>query len=337
MKKLLTVILFIIILPVFIPTACVSSVQQTISVRNDKSIRFLVNSSWNEGNKYSNNNINSIKNKNLETLKSMDIKKNNRILVHNNGKPIDSDITIDNNENKLFAVYVNSEGNNDIISYYLTNTQEVNEKKMINDFLNSVNSEMNRIETATIELHGKIQPTYRIYNWDLKDKNKITVASFVQSINFNRVTNNSNINGRPGSVWEIKSYNKVLDKTGVTYIASQTNKIDVGYEGQNLFSWGQSIIDKNRDDYMYDINSKDSSISSPLKGFSIEDSSDMANKYTKSLYKYKFILREKSLITKKEVKVSNTGGNLALKINNVFEFNNSSNNTGIIEVFISDR
>lgn len=337
MKKLLIVIFSIIILSVFIPMACVSSVQQTISVRNDKSIRFLVSSSWNEGNKYSNNNISSIKNKNLGNLKPIDIEKNNKILIHNNGKPINSDIIIENNENKLFAVYVNSEGNNDIISYYFTNTQKLNEKKMINDFLNSVNSEMDRIETATIELHGKIQPTYRIYNWDLKDKHEVTVASYIQSINFDRVTKNGDIDGKLGSIWEVKSYNKVLDKTGVTYIASQSNKIDVGYEGQNLFSWEQSSVNDNIDGYPNGILSKEFSIFSPLKGFSMEDSSDISEKYTKSLYEYKLILNDKSLITTEEVKVTNTGGSLGLKINNVFEFNNSSNNTGIIELFISDR
>lgn len=297
--------------------------------------------------------------------------KDKELLIHNNGKPLETNILTENKENhKLFAVYQVEINGVDYESYYFENREESN----LNNLKEQVKKDKEKIKNKSIQIEEEknnkeknnktdqftltnifnslkslvetpkayavaSEPSggyYRFYNWTFYGGSfgttKLGVYSTVTHLD--RKTASANIDGKSGSVWDIKADNKWDASSG--RLDQQITRMAVPYTNQRLISYGPE--DKNSGTVSVTL----SQIVNPmewtftLNQFSVDDVSSTYNKYGRWIYNRNWGFPD-PYITKPGIRVSNTSGNFAMQHSHSFQISYETHYTGTVTISVPDR
>lgn len=292
-----------------------------------------------------------VENELKKEIKSLAKSDKKGVLVHNNGKPIKTDIVQDGEDNKLFAVYTEDANGANYETYYFENTNEVNIEAIKED---TSTTELPSLEgdsglsTQSIEIGDEPEKEYdlagvkdvpsggyyKTYKWTFK--NSLGTIGVYTSVNhYDRASKSANIDGKTGSVWNVHAENN-WNPSVYARLDQQRTRMSAAYSSQKLLSYGP------KDDGGGSVNVSLSGILNPMSWnfdigyFSLDDISSIANKYGRWEYNRNLGYAD-PFISEPGLRVSNTLGNLATQLSHTFIIGYQNHSTGIITVSLPDR
>lgn len=294
------------------------------------------------------------------------------ILEHNNGKPIESNVFKENDDggNNLFAVYLTNENGIPCETYYFSNKNVMTRDELIgivnrdeseqnasnhtvekNDseiqFVNSSDSTSTKISSANVTTLVSVTPTtyIRKYNWSFYDYG-VLQATLVTSATLTRQTSNANFNGSLSSVWDVVTTSQ-LSQVNAIRLNDQYTRLDVSaYNAEELIDYGpiESTSGGSLSVGLDGAGVPSLSYSFSISGFSVTNLSSMINNYGRWRF-WDGFGNEPEFTTKPGIRVVNTQGNLVVNLSHSTNiktyltgiFINTTHNTGVIQMVVSDR
>lgn len=282
--------------------------------------------------------------------------KKSQNLIHNNGKPIETDLFEENPDgNVLVAVYQDEIDGDPVEKYYFSNKIDNNideiesdaieiHKEIKNDpngFIKKMsNGKKKRSEITTVSVQS--QPAggwYKIYSWNFYNVGGIKSGSFESRLNLHRVAASANINGKTGSVWDIHAFNQY--EVSYYRINQQTTRMDVDYSAQEILSYGPY------DDAGFDVSVNLSKIASAdAWSFNVgsvytNNVSSLANKYGRWIWTCLNPLTsymQNPFATQPGMRVSNTSGPFSIRTSHTLVTSSGViHSTGVITTTVPDR
>ncbi|MBW0934216.1 hypothetical protein [Priestia megaterium] len=326
-------------------TGIQTSAAEDKSQTNSLDIQEIVKSTWNEqGKEGSTTSTLQMKKATVSNVQGTD---NQDELIHNNGKPIDTDIIEKSKEidgeqypdQHLFAIYREKsgavtrdiyyfeEGNSANLSDIKENVKDQQKKATIAESTNN----MLASKAAVSKSDGYVKE----YKWTFKYLGR-TQGTYTSVNNFDRKSSNTNINGKTGSVWDVHSFNTYEAGKSGQYVKSQVTRMDAGYPAEKILSYGP----KNGSGAGVSVSL--SSAVDPMSWTfdigraSLTDKSSPANKYGRWSY-YISLGHTDPFNTEPGMRVSNTSGDFAMKISNTFTIYTQNHSTGIVTASLPDR
>ncbi|MCB2293595.1 hypothetical protein LGK95_08675 [Clostridium algoriphilum] len=271
-----------------------------------------------------------------EIINRMNISKS-KVVVHNNGKPIKTDMLVEKQGNELVAISKEIKNGINYETYYFSN----NDSNNINDVFKKIvsNDDVNTVSSSAVQGTGQY---VRTYNWSfyrsLLFGKDLLVATMSDSIEFSRKSTTASINGTIGSIWDIKANSQVQRNTSTTdRLNEEITTLDVADTSQQLLDWGPTSTSSTKVSvglagivptvgWIFD-----------SSGFKITDLSNKGAKYGKWKFAAPSAGATSSLTTKPGIRVTNTSGDLKLNLSHTLDFKFSDHSTGVINVLVGDR
>lgn len=275
--------------------------------------------------------------------------------IHNDGKPIETNILEDTNDNFLFAIYRTKIKGVTYEKYYFSNknTEDLsdikqdilkNDKKIKVDEDAFIN-ELEKGEQSSTQSSNEVSAAYvsqppggywKIYSWTFYSTIGAKIGVYTTNNNFKRVSSSADINGTTGSVWNIHTFQSYEPYSVIGMLEQQITRLDVNYSAQKLLSYGPF------DDAGFSVSVQLNGITSPLSWVfetglvSTNNVSSIANKYGRWIWSRNLGFPD-PFITEPGIRVSNTSGSLAVKMSHSFNLYYDPHSTGTITVLIPDR
>ncbi len=174
------------------------------------------------------------------------------------------------------------------------------------------------------------------YQWGCY-RNGIREATIYSCLDFKRNRTSHNLNGKIGSVWDIKNVVSTTKHKGA--IMDQYTRIDVSSANQSLLDYGPKnnyngnthtvSISKAGPSYSYNFNSQN---------YNRKDYSNMGYKYARWAYlKPSFSMGANTLTTEPTVRVFNSVGKLYTKPSYSVSISGWNYHTGVVNIYTPDR
>lgn len=291
----------------------------------------------------------------LTGLKSHDYKKmseakralGENFILHNNGKPIETNILLEKDGNELYAVTVNNLDGVEQTSYYFA--QNADDYEM-DDLLREID-EGELENSKTIRKHrsnNRINSNGSNYFFDNykfdyfavsdNDGKKRQQGSQTTSYVFTRTPATHIGSGQKGSIWDVFTDSQMLSRSNGVLLDHKT-RLDAGYTNQALHSWGPKdsggstakvslggLIAIN--DWEFELN-----------GFSVDDLSVKSSKYGRWHFKPR-VFKPTRMNTQPGIRATNTKGRFGVKMSQTARIStpyaNSNHSTGVVNVFAPD-
>ena len=184
----------------------------------------------------------------------------------------------------------------------------------------------------------------RNYKWDfyLPSDSSKHLDKMTDSVEFTRKSSTVDIDGKQGSVWDIKNVSHLERNLSNTMrINNKYTRLEVEYHNQELLDWGpddssSSTVTVGLAGIVPAVN-----WSFKIGGFSVDDLSSKRDKYGRWAFIDKFGTN-KSIKTERGIRTTNTKGNLVLELSHTANFNyptgtTGTHYTGVITIPIPDR
>lgn len=298
------------------------------------------------------------------------LKENDGLLVHNNGDPIETDIVSDGGEEfNLFAIHKTEVNGSNYETYYFENREESDLSQLkeeaqkeqveieINElgyteeepkedelfsFANIFSSISSIFVAPTAQAAIASQPKgghYKTYNWTFYStlggvKSKLGTFSSVNHLT--RKSSDTSINGKKGSVWDVKTENTWNATGAPARLEKQTTRLAVPYSAQKLLSYGPKTKSNGSATVTLEQILTPMQWSFKLSNFSLKDSSSISNKYGRWIYTRNLGYPD-PFVTKPGIRASNTSGNFALQVSHTLNIDYKDHNTGVMTISVPDR
>ncbi|WP_092921263.1 hypothetical protein [Romboutsia hominis] len=152
----------------------------------------------------------------------------NSFILHNDGKPISSNINVEN-ETNLFGIYIDNIGDEIYMSYYFENVDRVNYENLVNDIKETESKNLKSYET--INNNSRVMKNlYWTYSVGNSRFGRITTT-----VEGTRKSSNTVVDGKKSSVWDIKGltqleldnpYGRIMQqRTRLSLAKSKTEKL----------------------------------------------------------------------------------------------------------------
>ncbi|HZG59348.1 MAG TPA: hypothetical protein VEY68_02395 [Anoxybacillus sp.] len=278
-------------------------------------------------------------------------------LIHNNGKPLKQDVLEDPGENHLIAIYQAELNGKLYEKYYFSNMVNNNIDEIKNDVIENTKmiktdpngfikklskTEKGKEESLDLISIAAVQPElsgghWRTYSWSFYSPiTSLKAGTFTTSLHFDRKSSSANINGKTGSIWDIRAFNEY--EASNYRIDIQNTRMDVNYSAQQIHSYGPF------DDAGFDVSvNLTGFVSGNAWSFNVgsvytNNDSSIANKYGRWEWYHTWGYMQDPFVTQPGMRVSNTSGNLAIKHSHSFHTSYSYwHYTGVVTTYIPDR
>lgn len=274
--------------------------------------------------------------------------------LHNNGEPIDTNIISGDTDFYLEAISKDVVNGQEVIDYYFNQVE--NEERTLDDIKETVlerkaenknelsvkmgSSEKTNLKNDNTVSIAAVQPVanpvIRNFNWSFNS----SAHYLTTSVEMSRKSSTASINGVAGSVWDVVTNTQYERTSGLRYLNDLYTRLAVPYTYQTLLDWGPSTTSS-------------STVAVSLSGagvpgisysfntgvrYNTVDLSSKSSKYgrwnfTRALYP----IYSNKLTARPAIRSSNTSGNFALELSHSLEFDNVTNNTGVITITTPDR
>ncbi|WP_122639829.1 MULTISPECIES: hypothetical protein [unclassified Romboutsia] len=261
-----------------------------------------------------------------DSLNIINAKSNENIIFHNDGKPIETNLFEDKQGNELFAVSLDNENGQNIYTYHMADTDEVN----INDTISKIQKEEFNVRNTTRALTGDGMYSEG-FKWDFYatiNGAKQQQGSLSTSVLMKRDRASSNTQ----SIWSVEESSQLLSRSN-REIKNHVVRMDVNQSTQILHDWGPRA-QTNGDKLSVSLGglSNPKSWSFSIKGFGFVDHSRQGSKYGRWEFINKGIYPSRELNVKPGITVTNKKGNLIVKLSQTVQFSKSSHQTGVITI-----
>ncbi|HWO77769.1 MAG TPA: hypothetical protein VNM69_18025 [Bacillus sp. (in: firmicutes)] len=351
MKKFLCVLLITVLAIGILPVGNLEFAKANEVEETETQIQDVVTSEWKEEDAQE-----------PEILELME--DNDAVLLHNNGKPIETDIVSEGGEDfNLFAIHKTEENGSEYETYYFENREVAdlselketaeNEQEAIeineSEDTEVEESEENNIfssistffETPKVQAAVKSHPKggyYRTHNWTFYGGigNKMKMGTYSTVHHLNRKSSNANINGKNGSIWDVKAENTWKPTGAPARLENLTTRMEMPYKNQLLLSYGPKKKSNGSVTVTLEQILTPMQWSFTIKQFGFSDSSSIPSKYGRWTY-----TRESGypnpFVTKPGIRASNTSGNFALQVSHTLNIDYKKHSTGIVTISVPDR
>lgn len=267
------------------------------------------------------------------------------IWLHNDGEEIANDVISGETDFYLEAVSKDTVNGIEIIDYYFNEIG--NDERTIEDIKTTVNERqienqetlsesLNANSFSTMAIASVANPVIRNFNWTFNSK-----AHYITtSVEMSRKSKTATINGVKGSVWDVVSNTQYERKSGLRYLNDLYTRLAIPYTNQTLLDWGPATT-------------KSSTVSVSLSGagvpglsysfntgvrYNTYDLSSKSSKYGRWKFaRALYPIYSNKLSARPSIRATNTKGAFALQLSHSLEFDNVTNNTGVITISTPDR
>lgn len=262
-------------------------------------------------------------------------------LYHNDGNPIETNILdkTDNPDMNLFAVAEYNIDNVDYKSYYFSDVDSESLNNIQTKIFNKAqddtsNSTLKTIQDTPVQYAKGSGAATRNYNWSFS-----TGAKLTSTVEFNRASAYADINGKQGSVWDIKAISQIENTVTNPPYVSWTKRLAVPYSAQRLIDFGPDDTSATTMSVSLSGVVPGASWTFQPGGFSIDSTSSLSSKYGRwTLNKNTFNPTPKSAKMSPGIRTSNTSGNLGLELSHAYNrAGGHSHQTGIVSMYVTDR
>lgn len=266
------------------------------------------------------------------------------VLVHNNGLPIQTNMFADGDAqgNYLVAVYYTEFQGVPVERYFFTNEPDRDKKALLNYV---ANEEMTPLtENPAFSAIAASSDIVKDYIWNHK-KGSTVMAKLSTTVTFRRRTKTAEINGKKGSVWDVRS-NTQYEKFKAQRINGYRTRLSVNQTNQKLISYGPvgNTSGGSVTVSLTGLSVPTLAYSFSISGFSVEDLSSKSGKYGRWSFQDKFGSMN-SMTTAPAVRASNTSGSFVTELSHVATMIPPSSTssspdtfqTGVIQIYVADR
>ena len=260
---------------------------------------------------------------------------NDDYMIHNNGKPIESDYFVEGKDegNVLVAVTLDNDNGKFMEHAYFTDDLDMQLDELA-EFVESENVS-NRSEAKVSD------DVTKKYSWKFTSKSdKSRYSNLSTTLEFHRRSDDTDFNGKSASVWDIESFSQLEQKTAHR-INDLYTRLDVDKSAQELISYGPTGSQSGGSASVslsgfvptisYDFD---------MDGFSMKDLSSMSSNYGRWHF-YDGFGNVDSFSVTPGVRATNTSGDFVLELSHIAEISfiltSEERGTGVIQVYVSDR
>ncbi|MGL5692701.1 MAG: hypothetical protein ACRCXA_01395 [Peptostreptococcaceae bacterium] len=255
------------------------------------------------------------------------------VILHNNGKPIETNLHGEENvESPLYAVYINDDENgNDYISYYYSSEYDIDSTTLLNDVKSTEykNTDFERKDPDSI---------IRTLNWTLTTSSGTRVATIATTLEGIRRSNNVDINGTRGSLWDITSVTQIIGQNGRRIDGQRTRLSMQKSSTELLHDWAPDTNGSFDKTYTLQGLLNPMTWKFSAGGYSYKDLSVKADKYGRWQYLAPIIGPAKTVKTNPALRASNRKGQFFIETSHTINIKGMSyDKGGIKSVYLPDR
>jgi len=273
-------------------------------------------------------------------------------ILHNDGKPIETNIigeqkieaSEDNpdakeEDNNLFAVVEYNKDGKTQKDYYFSNQEsdDLNEvKDKAKEEQKALDADKSTFKAMAVASGSSYTNTYHFNFYNKTSKKKESVLT--NSLQLNRKSSSTTINGKKGSVWDVKSISQVENPIINPPVMQWIQRLAVPYSAEKLIDEGPASSSAAKVNVSLSGLTPGISWDFSLGGTNIKNSSSYSGKYGRwTLKRNTLNFQPKSLKMTPGIRATNTSGNFAVQMSHQYDRRNSPHNTGVITMSVPDR
>ncbi len=262
--------------------------------------------------------------------------KNKDVLIHNNGKPIKTNVLVEKNGYELIAVHKYINDNYDYAEYFYS-TENKNNINIIKD--NIKNNDLmgaKGISTNNTQ-NSKEAPIFRKSNWNY-NWNGSKYYTMTDSLTFERKSKSANYNGKKVSVWDITSVGQIKGARSGTRINNQYTRMSAeAFGSQSLIDYGPSVNSGGNLSVSLDGLVPKLSWGFNLGNWKTQDLSSLYSNYGRWKFTGPAFGMSQIFTSKPGVRMTNGRGNFGLEVSHTHATNHGDFRTGVSQYFVPDR
>lgn len=256
--------------------------------------------------------------------------------LHNDGEPIDTNILSGDTDFYLEAVSKDVVNGKEVIDYFFNQVE--NEDRTLEDIEATVleRKAENEMNSATTKVASVANPVIRNFNWSFNSSSHYLTTS----VEMSRKSSKATIDGKKGSVWDIVTNTQYERKTGLRYLNDLYTRLAIPYSAQTLLDWGPNSTSSSTVGVSLSgagIATLNYSFSTGVRYNTVDLSSKSSKygrwKFTRAYYP----IYANRLVARPAIRATNTSGPFSLQLSHSLEFDNVTNNTGVITINTPDR
>lgn len=267
------------------------------------------------------------------SIDKMNVEENETVLLHNNGKPLTTDIFEEKQGNNLFAVSISNKNGVKTPTYYISNSEVL----MDNTVEGIVEDTSSNVDSRSVQPRSTIS---RDYKWDfyrtLATGKKQQQGSLYTEVWFERKTTSASISGVKSSVWDVTSRSEVKARSSER-INNTFVRLDVGSGSQKLHDFAPETSSQSSFTASLDQIVQPKSWTITAGGYTTSSlSPGVGSRYGRWQFKARPGTQH-SWVVKPGVRASNSAGNFYLKYSQTMDLNFSDHGTGVVGISVPDR
>lgn len=273
-------------------------------------------------------------------------------VMHNGGKPIDTNIISEQKieasednpdakeeDNNLFAIVEYDKDGKTYKDYYFSN-QETDDLKEVKEKAEEEKKEL-EADKGTFKAMAVASGNYHSNNYHFNFYNSTTKKKetvLTNTLELTRKTSAGVIDGKKGSVWDVKSTSQAENKIINPPVMQWIQRLAVPYGAEKLIDNGPASSSAAEVSVSLSGLTPGISWNFKLGGTNIKNSSSKSGKYGRwTLKRNTLNFQPKSLTMKPGIRASNTSGNFAVQMSHQYDRRNSPHSTGVITMAVPDR
>lgn len=212
---------------------------------NNINIKEVSVNEWNEYKEEKPQFLLNSKNASLDTYSDLQSKMKNEdsgLLLHNNGNPIETNLSVDQNDGyPLFAVYIDNIEGKEYMSYYYANVEKRDYNELVEEVINTENKKYEEVQqiyskNRAIEARSIIKNV----SWSLYDSSNKKRG--VVSTTLEGTKKSATIDSKKGSVWDISTVSQAeMSRSGDTIKVQRTRLSLAASSTEQLIDWAPDM------------------------------------------------------------------------------------------------
>lgn len=165
------------------------------------------------------------------------------IILHNNGKPIKTNLSVDQNDGyPLFAVYIDYINGEEYMSYYYESAKNRDCTELINEVIETESEKIEEVKAVYSKNTIEPRQVKNIY-WTLSNANGSNKGKVSTTLEGSRTS--KTIDDKKGSVWDISSVSQAEMNSSIDYIYEQRTRLSLAASStEALIDWAPDLNGK---------------------------------------------------------------------------------------------
>lgn len=310
----------------------ISSATSTTTTDDVKATQISI-SEWNEF-KDSDTELKSSKmrsNIEFDDIENQVLSNDDTFILHNDGKPISSNINVEN-ETNLFAIFIDDIDGNLYTSYYFENVDSVDSESLIDDVSKAESINISNYENINISAETN---AIKNLTWTYKDPvlgNKVAVVT--TSLNAVRKSSTSTM-----SVWDIKTTSQLeITISGLARINQQRTRLSLAKSStEKLIDWAPDSNGSSSEKVSLDGIVTPSTWEFQVSGYKYKDLSSMSGRYGRWEFN-SAILPSSKWKSKPGIRATNSKGQFYVEVSHTANINSGIPLSADVKgVYFADR